>query len=211
MLVANVSWWNLDVGSFRQESQVEGREGEATIRLQCRQGSYGSVRGATLDRLPPLQWGRRNQAGAALVRCCRWFEVESVEGDGRWRIVGGVLRSSFFSFFSHSGWRTLKSEIHNLGLDCDKGGKLHCTISPQMWVMLSGKVPTRTSCLNSLSLSLFFPLCLSLLMCAGCGGAPGVAGFGEEQLPHGSEQGEQRKTRLYWTLPSWKVIPASKA
>lgn len=106
--LANLSWWNLDlVRSFRQESQVEGREGEATIRLQCRQRSCGSgsVCGTTRGGLPKLQRGRRNQAGAVLVQCCSWFEVEL----GRWcwwwcwwkvmSVAGLMERSPFFSFF----------------------------------------------------------------------------------------------------------------
>lgn len=60
VLVANLSWGNLDVRSFRQESQVERREGEATIRLQCRQRSSSSVCGTFLDRLPKLHQGRRD-------------------------------------------------------------------------------------------------------------------------------------------------------
>lgn len=133
VLVANLSWGNLDVRSFRQESQVEGREGEATIRLQCRQRSSSSVCGTFLDRLPKLHRGRCDSAGGFLVKCCNWFVV----GLGGWGWGGGGVgefREALFVFLFLTCWLT-HFEIRNsagTGL-WQREGRLHCAISSQVW------------------------------------------------------------------------------
>lgn len=87
---------------------MEGREGEATIPLQCRQGS------SSLGLWNNSGQASKAAAGPALLGRWIFSEVLSlvrgrvgklvvVKGDGRGRADGGVLRSPFFSFFSHSG------------------------------------------------------------------------------------------------------------
>lgn len=85
----------------------------------------------------------------------------------------------------------LKSETQQ-GLDCD--AEEEATVCHQFTrLRMSAQVPTRDNCIKTL------PVSLAMWCTAGRGGAPGVAGFGEEQLPHGSEQGKSNKTRSYYT------------